>query len=134
MECQICCEKFNMSTRRKVNCNYCEYSPCRSCFQRYLTETTLDPHCMNCKKGFTYEFVSETCTSVFVNKALKKHRENVLFDREKALLPITQNDVLIEKERRKGPGRSRECKKQFLRNIYSNQQRQFSPCGHLVFL
>jgi len=100
MECQICCEKFNMSTRRKVNCNYCEYSPCRSCFQRYLTETTLDPHCMNCKKGFTYEFVSETCTSVFVNKALKKHRENVLFDREKALLPITQNDVLIEKERR----------------------------------
>jgi len=100
MECQICCEKFNMSTRRKVNCNYCEYSPCRSCFQRYLIETTLDPHCMNCKKGFTYEFVSETCTSVFVNKALKKHRENVLFDREKALLPITQNDVLIEKERR----------------------------------
>ena len=100
MECQICCEKFNMCTRRKVKCNYCEYSPCRSCFQRYLTETTLDPHCMNCKKGFTYEFVSETCTAVFVSKSLKQHRENVLFDREKALLPITQNDVLIEKERR----------------------------------
>jgi hypothetical protein len=63
-------------------------------------ETTLDPHCMNCKKGFTYEFVSDNCTSIFVNKKLKEHRENIFFERQKALLPSTQNDVLIEKEKR----------------------------------
>ena len=99
-ECQICCEKLNMSTRREIKCNYCEYSSCRSCFQRFLMDSSLDPHCMNCKKGFTYEFVSDACTSIFVNKKLKEHRENIFFERQKALLPSSQNDVLIEKEKR----------------------------------
>ena len=100
LECQICCEKFNKSTHYKVTCNYCEYSNCRSCFQKYLVDTTLDPHCMNCKKFFQYEFLSDNCTCLFINKTLKEHRENMLFEREKALLPSTQNDVLFEKEKR----------------------------------
>ena len=100
LECQICCEKFNKSTHYKVTCNYCEYSNCRSCFQKYLVDTTLDPHCMNCKKFFQHEFLSDNCTCLFINKTLKQHRENVLFEREKALLPSTQNDVLFEKEKR----------------------------------
>ena len=100
LECQICCEKFNKSTHYKVTCNYCEYSNCRSCFQKYLVDTTLDPHCMNCKKFFQHEFLSDNCTCLFINKTLKQHRENMLFEREKALLPSTQNDVLFEKEKR----------------------------------
>lgn len=100
MDCQICCEKFNKSTHFKVICGYCDYSNCRSCFQKYLVDTSLDPHCMNCKKFFSHEFLSDNCTLTFISKTLKEHRENILFDREKALLPNTQNDVLIEKEQR----------------------------------
>jgi len=55
---------------------------------------------MNCKKEFNYDFVTGNCTSVFVTKTLKNHRENVLLQREKALLPETQPYVEIEHQRR----------------------------------
>ena len=99
MECLICCEKFNKSTHFKVTCNYCQYTNCRECFQKYLVDTTLDPHCMNCKKVFLHDFLAENCTSTFINKTLKTHREHVLFEREKALMPMSQNDVVLTRER-----------------------------------
>ena len=99
-DCAICCEKLNNSNRKEVTCVFCDYVICRSCFQRYITETTLDPHCMNCKKDFNYDFINLSCTSVFVTKTLKNHRENVLLQREKALLPETQPYVEIEHQRR----------------------------------
>jgi len=99
MDCQICCEKFNKSTHFKVTCNYCKFTNCRECFQKYLIDTTLDPHCMNCKKVFLHDFLAENCTSTFINKTLKNHREHVLFDREKALMPMSQNDVVLTKQR-----------------------------------
>ena len=51
---------------------------------------------MNCKKTFNIDFISENCTSVFITKEYKKHREDILFDREKSLLPETQPYVIIE--------------------------------------
>jgi len=99
MDCQICCEKFNKSNHCKVVCNYCQYTNCRECFQKYLVDTILDPHCMNCKKVYLHEFLAENCTAIFINKTLKNHREHVLFDREKALMPMSQNDVVLTKER-----------------------------------
>ena len=54
---------------------------------------------MNCKKIYNFDFISEHCTSTFINKTLKVHRENVLFDREKSLLPETQPYVVLEKQR-----------------------------------
>jgi len=44
--------------------------------------------------------MSEHCTSVFLTKTLKSHRENVLFDREKSLLPETQPYVVVEIQRK----------------------------------
>jgi len=99
-DCNICCEKLNNSTRKEVTCVFCEFSVCRTCFQKYITETTQDPHCMGCKKNFTYDYINDNCTSVFVTKTLKSHRENVLFDRERALLPETQPHVVVELKRR----------------------------------
>ena len=99
-DCGICCEKLNQSTRKEICCVFCDYVVCRSCFQKYAVETSLDPHCMNCKKTFTFDFISEHCTSVFITKTLKSHRENVLFDREKSLLPETQPYVVVETQKK----------------------------------
>ena len=101
MDCQICCEKLNKSTRLPVKCNYCEFTNCRSCFQRYLLDSNIDAHCMNCKKIFTRDFLTDNCTNLFITKNLKTHRENILLDREKSLLPATQPYVVLEKERRR---------------------------------
>ena len=98
MSCNICIEKFNKSTRLEIICNYCNYNNCRDCFSKYLLETQ-DPYCMNCKKIFTNEFIIEKCTAVFYSTHYKKHREDILLNREKSLMPGTQIYVTLQKEK-----------------------------------
>ena len=88
-ECAICCEKFNGSTRKAVVCG-CEHVACRECTQRYLLESVNDPDCMACHRRWLPIFVHENFTKVFAETKLRKHREEVLFDREKSMLPATQ--------------------------------------------
>ena len=89
-ECPICCEKFSLKLRIKIPCNYCDFECCRQCIQKYLTEIATDPHCMQCKNIWNREFIDSACTKTFRNHQLKDHRENILFEREKCLLPDAQ--------------------------------------------
>lgn len=91
-DCAICCEKLSKS----VVCNFCDFETCSSCARRYLTDTESDPHCMSCKKVWSRDFIDMSFPKTFVNKDLKCHRENILIDREKSLLPSTQ--PLVERE------------------------------------
>ena len=89
--CQICDEVFNKSTRILVNCPYCDYETCRKCCETYaLIESAVK--CINpeCGKEWTRKHIREIFTLVFINGPLKEHREKVLFDKERALLPATQ--------------------------------------------
>ena len=97
-DCSICCERFSSKLRVKVECNYCDLECCRQCIQKYLTETTTDPHCMQCKNAWNREFVDLACTKTFRNHQLKSHRENLLFEREKCLLPDAQVILAHRKE------------------------------------
>ena len=89
-ECEVCCEKFNFSSRKDVTCPNCDYKMCRMCTSTYLLGTHQEPHCMKCKNVWGREFIDSSFTKKFVNKDLKNHRENILFEREKCLLPETQ--------------------------------------------
>lgn len=93
MECSICCDKFNKQTRYEVKCSYCSESACRTCVQRYILDTTQDAHCMFCKHTWNREFIDQSCTQVFRMKKLKAHRENILFERQKCMMPSTQAHV-----------------------------------------
>jgi len=89
--CQICDEKLNKSTHLLISCEYCNFQACRKCCETYATnETTVK--CMNtsCGRAWTRKFIREVFTLVFINGQLKQHREQLLFDRERALLPATQ--------------------------------------------
>ncbi len=97
-ECEICCEKFNLQNHKKVVCPFCDYNTCRTCVQTYLTTTINDPHCPACKKEWNREFVDKSCTKTFRNKDLKRHRENVLLEREKSYLPEAQIAVARRKK------------------------------------
>jgi hypothetical protein len=46
-----------------------------------------------CNKEWTRQFISSVFTTVFINGKLKKHREQLLFDNERDLLPATQPEV-----------------------------------------
>jgi hypothetical protein len=48
---------------------------------------------MNCHTRWDRQFVDNFCTKKFRNVDYKEHRENVLFERQKLLMPATQPDV-----------------------------------------
>jgi hypothetical protein len=91
MDCSICCEKYNVSNHKKVPCPFCDFNSCRTCVQTYLLSVSTDPHCMGCKKLWSREVVDGACTKVFRDNKLKKHRETILFEREKCLMPQSQD-------------------------------------------
>jgi len=95
--CQICDDKTNLSTRKSISCQYCNFKACRTCCETYLLNESV-PKCMNppCNREWTRQFMSSQFTAVFLNKKFKSHRENVLYERERALLPSTQ--PLVERE------------------------------------
>ena len=53
---------------------------------------------MNCRKGWTRETLVDNFTQKFVSRTYKERRENLLYEREKSLMPATQPYVEIEKE------------------------------------
>lgn len=98
MSCFVCVETFNKSTRTKIECEYnstCDFTACRSCYKNYICDANSYASCMGCKKEFTRNFIFVNFDGKFVQNTYKKHTENVLFDREKSMLPATQ----VEAER-----------------------------------
>ena len=92
--CQICDENFNKSIHIPIKCVYCEFEACRKCCETYILNET-NVKCMNtsCGKEWTRKFIRESFTLTFINGQLKQHKEQILFDKERALLPATQSIV-----------------------------------------
>jgi hypothetical protein len=89
--CAICCENNNCSTHKPIACDYCQFEACRECCQTYLlSENTAK--CMNtaCGKEWSRKFIAKSFTAAFISKKLKAHREQLLFEREQAMMPATQ--------------------------------------------
>ena len=101
MECNICAEKITSQKRKNINCEYCDFSACKECWEKWLISEST-PHCMKtgCTRVWTNKFLSLNFTNKFITKDFKKHKEDVLFDKERALLPATQPIVenIIESE------------------------------------
>jgi hypothetical protein len=100
MSCRICCDDYNKSNRSKICCVYCDFDVCRSCCETYILSETI-AKCMNpeCAKEWSRKFLRENFTNVFLTSKYRQHLEDVLFDKEKALLPATQK--LAEEKIRK---------------------------------
>lgn len=98
-ECGVCCEGFNKSTRKKIQCNYCEFDVCVGCTEKYLLDCTQDPHCMNCRHAWNRENMETYFTKKFYTTDYKKHREDVMFQRQLSMMPETQQYVERERTR-----------------------------------
>ncbi len=92
-DCSICCSNFNISNRKRVPCPFCAFNACRGCVQRFLLNTSSDPHCMECKRAWSRDVIDEACTATFRDGELKRHRQQILFEREKCLMPATLGAV-----------------------------------------
>lgn len=96
--CEICIEPMTKS--RKVICPFCEYTCCKTCYERFLTTSSKDPSCISCSRYFDREVLLQLCAKTFINNTYKRHREDVLCEREKSLMPSTQAYVDQEIGRR----------------------------------
>lgn len=99
--CEVCCEKFNKSNHSQVVCPYCPYECGSSCYEKYLLDTPEDAHCMSCRKGWSREILVGNFTQKFVSRTYKGRREDLLFEREKSMMPATQPYVEITRQIRK---------------------------------
>jgi hypothetical protein len=89
--CAICIEPYNKVANTEVKCCFCDKSTCRRCIQTFLTSSTNDPHCMHCNKVWERDFIDDNLTMTYRMGDYKSHRENVLLEREIALMPATQH-------------------------------------------
>ena len=99
-ECKVCFETYNKSNHMPIKCTSCDFEACRQCHSTFILDTTnAIPNCMNCHKELQREFLVENFTQKFVTQDWKKHREQIMFQRERALLPTRQ--PVAEMHRRK---------------------------------
>ena len=90
MACSCCFEDLPSKT---APCQFCEFTTCVDCQKTYTLGTSSQPHCMSCKKEWSDEHVDSIFTKKFINQDLKQHRETILMERQKVLLPGTQPHV-----------------------------------------
>ena len=91
--CETCCSEFTVQLRKQLTCPYCEYKSCVNCVKRYLLSVGVDPHCMSCRKEWNDDFLDLNFTKSFRTGPYKKHREDILMERELAILPTRQERV-----------------------------------------
>ena len=98
--CSICCDNYNLKNRIKKTCTYCEFEVCNKCVQTYMLGSINDPHCMSCRKAWDQELFDKMVNKSFRLNEYKKHRETILYDIEKSLMPQTQQQLQIELQKR----------------------------------
>jgi hypothetical protein len=92
-KCNICTEPFNKTNRLSITCNFCQFVSCRLCIKTYLLGQSAEAHCMSCRHEWDVEFMRISMTRAFMDKEYKIHRENMLLEREKSMLPSAQLEL-----------------------------------------
>lgn len=95
--CPICIN--NIKSNRVCECPFCKYTTCKECLSTYLLyedNVVRDPHCMNCRAGWTREHLATLMGQDFIDKKWKKYRQDILFERAKARHPIIQRQMRVK--------------------------------------
>jgi len=94
--CSICVEEVHES--RFINCTKCNEEYCFTCFDTYVKTLKNDIKCMSCNVVWEPNFIYRNIPLRIIYSTIKKKREEILLDREKALLPLAQLEIERKKE------------------------------------
>ena len=91
--CLICAEDFS-SKRAPITCEYCSFSACSTCCQRYILDQEKSL-CMSpaCQKEWTRKFIVNTFNNNWVSNKWKDMNAKVGVDKERALFPATMTII-----------------------------------------
>lgn len=85
--CDVCCEKYNKSTKKKISCPSCSFNCCRNCIRTYHLGNKDEPHCMKCKSRWNKETFTNATLKSFIDGDYKKHKKDLLFETLVSKLP-----------------------------------------------
>jgi len=76
----------------------CNFEACKSCVRKYLLNTTKEPHCMNCKKAWSQDFITMNLNRSFITQEYKNTRMDILLDTEMSKMPQTMEAAHRQKQ------------------------------------
>ena len=96
--CNICAD----TQTHFVSCKKCNFEACVKCTKTFILDPSRPSRasCMNCKVEWTKKDLVDSFSIGFVLGKYKEHRENLLFEFEKALLPDTMEIAFRVKKTR----------------------------------
>jgi hypothetical protein len=68
--------------------------------EQYLLTRHEDAHCLHCRVNYNDATLHDICTRTYLQQTYFKHRQEVLINRERANLPLLQEQALREKRQR----------------------------------
>lgn len=98
--CGICSDRFTAIIRKKTTCKYCHASTCSKCVEQYLLTRHEDAHCLHCRVNYNDATLHDICTRTYLQQTYFKHRQEVLINRERANLPLLQEQARRERRQR----------------------------------
>lgn len=96
MECVVCIEKFNKTSRKCVRCPHCQYESCAKCVETFLIENTIIPKCMSCKREWNMEFLRATLSKSFMDKRYKEHQKGAILSQAESRLGQYQDFAQLQ--------------------------------------
>lgn len=88
--CTVCVSTFNKTIKKEIKCNLCDYKCCRACIEKFITSKTDDYiKCMNCNKQWNEHFIIDNFSKATILRLID-HRKTILFEKEKAKIPFSQ--------------------------------------------
>ena len=96
--CSICANHYTCVLRKKITCTYCHKNTCSKCVENYLLSRHEDAHCLHCRVNYSDEMLRSICTMTYLKNKYFKHRQEVLINRERSMLPGLQDAALLRKK------------------------------------
>lgn len=92
--CSICLEEIGIPWVI-LNCSHCEEAFHKTCIEQHLMHSRQEEaFCAKCSHLWSFDFLTLHFSSHWRHKVYNKHREEILLDREQALLPDAQDEAL----------------------------------------
>lgn len=87
-DCDVCCSPNYFF----IKCCYCDADACQKCYETYILDQFEDK-CMYCSKTWNFEFMQVHFRAAYLEKAYKDKKKQLLFEKEKAMMPQTQTEL-----------------------------------------
>lgn len=95
MSCAICLD--DDAGKKTMACTACNTGFCQPCMRTYLLTIDKDPACPECHAAFSRPFLKEHLPKSFLAKEYAARRRDLLWDREKALMPEAQAELVKQR-------------------------------------